>query len=408
MIKDHHPAYISWTQYERNVQQLQANTAQAQGVARKGAALLSGVLICGRCGLRMAPHYSSQMGQYRYSCNRMKIDYAEAACQSLSGLTLDDYVTAQIFKALQPASLEISMAAAEDQVIERQKQVKYWLQRLERAHIDTERAARQYNAVEPENRLVARTLERKWEETMNAELELKAQYEHYLLEQPTVLLEEERLAIQYLAQDIPTLWKAATTTAMDRQTIVRQLVERILVTVIDNTEKVQTEIHWYGGHITHAWLDQPVAKLEQLAGYQALMSRVQELQSQACPPSQIAEKLNTEGWKPPKRRQTFNVTMVRCLLNRQGIRIGTQKQQHTANIPRGADEWTLTELAGELKMPEPTLYSWIKKGKVRALQIKVDSRSFWIITANQQELEELRKLRTVNRTWIKPVAEPIQ
>ena len=178
--------------------------------------------------------------------------------------------------------------------------------------------------------------------------------------------------------------------------------------VIDNTEKVQTEIHWYGGHITHAWLDQPVAKLEQLAGYQALMSRVQELQSQACPPSQIAEKLNTEGWKPPKRRQTFNVTMVRCLLNLQGIRIGTQKQQHTANIPRGADEWTLTELAGELKMPEPTLYSWIKKGKVRARQIEVDSRSFWIITANQQELEELRKLRTVNRTWIKPVAEPIQ
>ena len=259
LIKDHHPAYISWTQYERNVQQLQANTAQAQGVARKGAALLSGVLICGRCGLRMAPHYSSQMGQYRYSCNRMKIDYAEAACQSLSGLTLDDYVTAQIFKALQPAKLEISMAAAEDQAIGRQKQVKYWLQRLERAHIDTERAARQYNAVEPENRLVARTLERKWEETMNAELELKAQYEHYLLEQPTVLLEEERLAIQYLAQDIPTLWKAATTTAMDRQTIVRQLVERILVTVIDNTEKVQTEIHWYGGHITHARLDRPVA-----------------------------------------------------------------------------------------------------------------------------------------------------
>jgi hypothetical protein len=112
---------------------------------------------------------------------------------------LDEYVTAQIFKALQPAALEISMAAAEDQAIERQKQVKYWLQRLERAHIDTERAARQYNAVEPENRLVARTLERKWEETMNTELDLKAHYEHYLLEQPTVLSEEERLAIQYLA-----------------------------------------------------------------------------------------------------------------------------------------------------------------------------------------------------------------
>ena len=72
---------------------------------------------------------------------------------------------------------------------------------------------------------------------------------------------------------------------MDRQTIVRQLVERILVTVIDNTENVQAEIHWYGGQLTHAWLDRPIAKLEQLAGYQVMMSRVKELQSQACTPS---------------------------------------------------------------------------------------------------------------------------
>jgi hypothetical protein len=139
-----------------------------------------------------------------------------------------------------------------------------------------------------------------------------------------------------------------------------------------------------------------------------MMDRVKELQSQGCTSAQIADNLNTEGWKPPKRRQTFNAPMVRCLLNRQGIRIGTQKQQHTANIPRGADEWTLKELANQLQMPEPTLYSWIKKGCVSARQIKVDTRSFWIITANQQELGQLRKLRTINRIWIKPVAEPMQ
>lgn len=408
LIKDHHPAYISWSQYERNVRQLQANTAQSVGVVRKGAALLSGLLICGRCGLRMAPHYSNQVGQYRYSCDRMKIDYGGAACQSLSGLPLDAYVTAQIFKALQPAALEISLAAAEDQAAERQKQQKYWLQRLERAHIDTERAARQYNAVEPENRLVARTLERKWEETMNAELELKTQYEQFLLKQPSVLSEEERAAIQQLAQDIPTLWQAETTTAMDRQTIVRQLIERILITVIDNTEKVQAEIHWYGGYITQAWLDRPVAKLEQMADYQAMMDRVKALQSQGRSPTQIAETLNAEGWKPPKRRQTFNAPMVRCLLNRQGIQIGTQRQQHTANISLEADEWTLKALANELNMPEPTLYAWIKKGHVRARQIEVNTRSFWIITANQSELEQLSKLRAVKRTWVKTVAEPIQ
>ena len=139
-----------------------------------------------------------------------------------------------------------------------------------------------------------------------------------------------------------------------------------------------------------------------------MLERVKELQSQGRTPSQIAEKLNSEGWKPPKRRQTFNSPMIRCLLNRQGIRIGTQKQQHTATIPLGADEWTLKALANELKMPEPTLYVWIKKGHVRARQIEVNARSFWIITANQHELEQLRKLRAVKRTWVKPAAEPIQ
>jgi Tfp pilus assembly protein PilV len=120
----------------------------------------------------------------------MKVDYGEAACQSLSGLSLDECITGLIFKALLPAALEISMAATEDQAAERQKQQNYWLQRLERTHIDTERAARQYNAVEPENRLVARTLERKWEEALAAESQLKTQYEQFLLEQPTVLTEE--------------------------------------------------------------------------------------------------------------------------------------------------------------------------------------------------------------------------
>ena len=108
-----------------------------------------------------------------------------------------------------------------------------------------------------------------------------------MLAQPAVLSQEEQLAIHHLAQDIPALWKAETTTAMDRQMIVRQLIERILVTVIDNTEKVQTEIHWYGGHITTTWLDRPVAKLEQMAGYQTMMDRVKELQSQACTPPKL-------------------------------------------------------------------------------------------------------------------------
>jgi hypothetical protein len=408
LIKDQLPAYITWSHYERNVRQLQANTAQALGVARKGAALLSGVLICGCCGLRMAPHYSSPAGRYRYNCDRMKVDYGEAACQSLAGLSLDDCITGLLFKALQPAALEISLAVAEDQAAERQKQQNYWLQRLERTHIDSERAARQYNAVEPENRLVARTLERKWEEALAAEAQLKTQYEQFLLEQPAVLTEAERLAIHNLAQDIPALWQADTTTAIDRQMIVRQLIERIVVTVVDSTEAVQVEVHWQGGHITQTLVKRPVGRLEQMSDYQALMDRVKVLQSQGCSTSKMAEILNTEGWAPPKQRGTYNAPMVRSLLKRQGISLGTPKQQHTVGIPREADEWTLKELAQQLQMPEPTLYKWLKKGLIKARQVQANARSVWLVTADADQLEHLRQQRSAQRIWIKQPMDEIQ
>jgi DNA-binding MarR family transcriptional regulator len=321
---------------------------------------------------------------------------------------LDDCITGLIFKALQPAALEISMAAAEDQAAERQKQQNYWLQRLERTHIDSERAARQYNAVEPENRLVARTLERKWEEALAAEAQLKTQYEQFLLEQPALLTEAERLAIQNLAHDIPALWQADTTTAIDRQMIVRQLIERIVVTVVDSTETVQVEVHWQGGHITQTLVKRPVGRLEQMSDYQALMDRVKVLQSQGCSTPKMAEILNTEGWVPPKQRGTYNAPMVRSLLNRQGISLGTPKQQHIAGIAREADEWTVKELAQQLQMPEPTLYAWLKKGLIKARQVQANARSVWLVTANADQLEQLRQQRSTQRIWIQQPMDEIQ
>ena len=124
LIKDHLPAYISWSEYERNLRQLKSNTVQAMGAVRQGPSLLSGLIICGRCGLRMAPHYSNNGKGLRYGCDRMAIDYGEARCQSLSGKPLDQHITALIFKALQPAALEISMAVAEDLEAERQRQLR--------------------------------------------------------------------------------------------------------------------------------------------------------------------------------------------------------------------------------------------------------------------------------------------
>jgi len=185
LLKDRLPAYIGWEQYERNLRQLAANTAQGGGVARGGASLLSGRLICGRCGLRMATQYTNGGRGLRYACSREAVDYGAPLCQSLAGAPLDALIARLVLDALQPAALEISLHVADDLEAERERQRTQWQQRLERARYDAERAERQYQAVEPENRLVARTLEQHWEAALAAEAQLKADYAHFLGTAPT-------------------------------------------------------------------------------------------------------------------------------------------------------------------------------------------------------------------------------
>ena len=169
-----------------------------------------------------------------------------------------------MLQALEPAALELSLKVAEEVEAERQQLHQHWRQRLERAPYAVERAARQYQAVEPEHRLGARTLERPWEEALTAEAALRADYERFQAEQPAILSAAERAAIRQLASDIPALWRAPTTTPADRQAIIRQLVERVVVTVQGQSEIVEVQVHWFGGDGTQATLIRPVARWEQL------------------------------------------------------------------------------------------------------------------------------------------------
>ncbi len=404
LLKDHLPAYISWAQYERNVRQLDSNTVQALGTPRNGPALLSGILMCGRCGHRMAPQYNSNGKGLRYSCLRMQVDYGEPLCQALTGEPLDERITQLIFEALTPAALDISLKVAEACEEQRTCEHRHWQQRLERAHFEAERAARQYATVEPENRLVARTLERQWEQALAAELKLQQEYAAFQARQPATLSTEERAAIQRLAGDLPALWEAPTTTPAERQQIVRLLIERVLVTVVEDSEQVRVEVHWAGRHCSRLTLIRPVARIDQLSGYADLQARVKAWHEQGCSTVQIAEKLNAEGWRPPKRRDTYNASMVRSLLTRMGRRTGTPKQQRAEAIERGAEEWTLAELTGKLDIPQPTLYSWLRKGQLTARQVSVAGRTLWLIRADAQERSRLRQLHHVPRSWPKQMA----
>lgn len=213
LIQDHHPAYISWEQYQRNGAQLNANRNRADelGHAREGVGLLSGLLVCGRCGCRLQVQYHRAGGYHRYVCNRAMSDYGGQFCQHVSGTCLDEYVTGQVLRALEPAALDLSLAAAAHLEQDRAELDTLWQQRLERAQFEADRARRHDQLVEPENRLVARQLAQDWETALQAQHTLQDDYQRFCHDQPKGLSPEEKQQIQQLADSLPLLWAAPTT-----------------------------------------------------------------------------------------------------------------------------------------------------------------------------------------------------
>jgi hypothetical protein len=212
------PAYLSWEQYLANRERLRANGArfECRGVARGGSALLPGLAACGRCGCRMFSHYN-HTNRPRYVCNHFDRLRGRERCPTLAARLVDELVSRQVLRALEPAALALSLQAAEDMRRERERLDRHWQQQLERARYQAERARRQYDAVEPENRLVARALERRWEQALLELRRAEEEYEQFRQGQPRGLTAEDRGRIEALAADIPALWEAPTTTRADRK-----------------------------------------------------------------------------------------------------------------------------------------------------------------------------------------------
>jgi DNA invertase Pin-like site-specific DNA recombinase len=392
-LHDRWPAYISWAQYERNVAQLTANQNRALSTVRRGPTLLSGLLVCGKCGHSMAPSYGG--GYARYVCARDAVDYGGKLCTTIAARCVDAALSGLVLRALEPSALEVSLQVAENIEAERQRLDGAWRLRLERAQYEVERAMRQYAAVEPENRLVARTLERQLEEKLAAQRSLDEEHRRFAAQRPTMLTAAERESIRALAENIPALWSAASTASAERQTIVRQLVEKIDLHIEGTTEKAKVVVHWVGGHQTLATFVRPVARTDQLSYHRKLIDRIRCLRDQRLTSLQIAEQLNAEGWRPPKRRATFNASMVRTITSRSGMTLERTAGRKAALRPKiGKNEWFLPELAAELGMPVITLYSWLRRDWVVGRQLTTGrGPRRWVIRANVQELARLRALR---------------
>jgi DNA invertase Pin-like site-specific DNA recombinase len=394
LIRDRLPAYISWERYVENQARLRQNrlSGDSPGVPRRGAALLAGLLVCGRCGARMQPVYQAR-GRAYYHCVRHLLRGTERTCHGLAAGVVDDLVAAEVLRALAPAALELSLKAVEDIQKERQRLERHWRQRLERARYEAERAERQYRTVEPENRLVARTLERCWEEALQAAARVQEDYDRFLHTLPLPLGAEGRARVRALAEDIPALWQAPTTTAADRKEVVRCLIERVVVQVRPDSEQVAVTIHWQGGATTEHAVARPVRRYEQLGNFEQLLGRIMALRQEGQTAAAVAAQLNREGYRTPKGRGEFTEDLIRKLLSRQGL---TEEKIFADRL--GPQEWWLGDLARELRMSPLKLRDWAARGWLHGRQLP--SRGRWVVWADRDEIKRLRKLRARSQRGI--------
>lgn len=351
--------------------------------------------------------YGGRFTRHAYVCQRPASDYGGPHCQQVNGPALDAYVVERAVLALQPAALELSLAAAQQVEAERAALDRLWQQRRERAAYEAERAAKHYHAVDPDNRLAARALERAWEEKLTAQQRLEEEYHRFQREQPKLLTAGEREAIRRVAADIPALWAAPTTTDADRQELLRQVLDRVEVDARGTSERVRVVLHWAGGEPTEGEALRPVRRLEQLSAYPALCARLRTLAGEGWSAAVIAERLAAQGCRPP-HGGAFAPGAINDLRRRLGLPAGRARRWSPQELV--ADEWWARDLAAELAVPKGTLIQWVRRGRVRARR-QGASPHRWIVWADVAERERLRQRRgrsvadDLRQQWLdRPVA----
>jgi DNA invertase Pin-like site-specific DNA recombinase len=299
-LRDAHPAYIDWEEFMANQRQLADNLnryeAGRPGAPRKGSALLQGIVSCGRCGRRMCLRYSGPQGNYPvYMCVADNNLDGRPRCQEVRALLVDAEVERLFLVALRPDQIALAIAALgeieqESLVLERQ-----WTLKRERARFEADRTRRQYDTVEPENRLVARSLERLWEEKLRRAEEVEREYDAWRREQAILITEADRADILALGENVPLVWHAGTTTSADRKQIVRLVISDVFVDQKRERGRVWIKIIWQTGATSEHWLQRRVQSYAQHADPDQLQSRIRELNALNKMDAEIAIILNAEG-----------------------------------------------------------------------------------------------------------------
>jgi DNA invertase Pin-like site-specific DNA recombinase len=305
LIKEHHQGYIDWSTYEANQTRIAKNTrprphndpAKSGSAVREGGALLQGIASCGHCGRRLRTHYSGRNSAPGYHCGGEHLVNGRGSyCLNIGGVQIDEAVTRAFIAALEPIRLAATIAAAERLEADREATLKQWRLGVERANYEASRAERRYRAVDPDNRLVARGLEREWEQSLNALEAAKAELARHEAERPRVLSEAERKSLLSVGADLNTVWNAPTTSPRDRKELLRTLLEEVIIKVERDKYAAYLTMRWKGGALTELDLQLPRSKPQIVRTDEDTVALVRRLAAH-YPDAMIAGILNRQGRK---------------------------------------------------------------------------------------------------------------
>ena len=386
-VDDVYPAYVDWARFEQIQVMLADNYAaydrnKTRGVPRAGAALLHGLVYCGECGHKLLVQYK---GGTRYLCNFLRQQYGVPVCQNLPGDPIDAWVVAAFFAALAPVELDAyarAVAAAGETTAQLDRARR---QELERLRYQAALAERQFTRVDPDNRLVADELERRWEAALRA---LRAA-EDAAAGPPgdpalVALPDELRAAFTDVGRHLPRLWRRGHLTQPQKKALLRCLLDKV---VLHRTarDRVRVRIVWRGGATTTRDIPVPVGALADLTGAAEMQRRVLALAAGGVADDAIARELTRHGYRSPQRRVVLPSTVKTIRLRHRVLR--QPSQSHPRHV---AGHLTVPQLAQKLDVTPHWLYDRIHNGRIP--MSKDPATRLYLVPDDAAAIDELRAL----------------
>jgi len=394
VIPDHHPGYITGDQLLANRRRLEANRTNGEvlaGPAREGMCLLQGVLLCGTCGRRLGVRYTGNGGLYPiYQCNwKHREGLTSRACMNAPAKPIDDVLAERLVSAVTPLTIQMALEALTNLEERDQAIAAQWRRRIERARYDADLAERRYEAVDPGNRLIASTLEQRWNDAMQRLLELESELATFQRQTLRAISAEQKRQILQLGRNFPRLWAAPTTTAQDRKRMLRLLIKDVTVAKGDDPKLLRAHIRWQGGATETLDVRLPPNRAEALRYPEGFVDEIRKLAS-LHDDGEIVALLNRDRRKSSTGKP-FTAAMISWIRYKHGIVRPT--------IPPGA--LSVNDVCARYGVSIWVVYYWIDKGFLSAQRKPGRAYAITIADGADQRLRD----RVANSSRLAPQSQ---